>query len=94
MLCFAIYLSSYLIGCLYLFPVKPAVFLCQWSPIGFLYVFVFAYKILLTFSQLSKIPGGSDSKEFACNAGDPGSIPGSIPTPVFLSGDFLTTHAE
>ena len=21
-------------------------------------------------------PGGSDSKEFACNAGDPGSIPG------------------
>ena len=23
------------------------------------------------------IPGGSDSKEFACNAGDTGSIPGS-----------------
>ena len=22
-------------------------------------------------------PGGSDTKEFACNAGDPGSIPGS-----------------
>ena len=22
-------------------------------------------------------PGGSDGKEFACNAGDPGSIPGS-----------------
>ena len=22
-------------------------------------------------------PGGSDSKEFACNAGNPGSIPGS-----------------
>ena len=24
-------------------------------------------------------PGGSDSKESACNAGDPGSIPGSDP---------------
>jgi len=23
-----------------------------------------------------KLPGGSDSKETACNAGDPGSIPG------------------
>ena len=23
------------------------------------------------------IPGGSDSKESACNAGDPGSMPGS-----------------
>ena len=37
-------------------------------------------------------PGGSDDKESACNAGDPGSIPGSgqsrrrdrLPTPVFL----------
>ena len=42
-------------------------------------------------------PGGSDGKESACNAGDPGSIPGmgrSIwgrkwqPTPVFLPGKF------
>ena len=41
-------------------------------------------------------PGGSDSKEFACNAGDPGSIPrlGRFPregkwqpTPVFLPGE-------
>ena len=40
-------------------------------------------------------PGGSDSKESAWNAGDPGSIPGSgrttgegngKPTPVFLAG--------
>ena len=23
-------------------------------------------------------PGGSGDKEFACNAGDPGSIPGSV----------------
>ena len=42
-------------------------------------------------------PGGSDGKEFACNAGDPGSNPGSewipptrdwLPTPVFLPGEF------
>ena len=41
-------------------------------------------------------PGGSDSKEFACNVGDLGSIPGLErspegrawqPTPVFLSGE-------
>ena len=41
-------------------------------------------------------PGGSDGKESACNAGDPGSIPGSgrfpwrrewQPTPVFLPGE-------
>ena len=42
-------------------------------------------------------PGGSASKESACNAGDLGSIPGSgrspgegngLPTPVFLPGEF------
>ena len=42
-------------------------------------------------------PGGSDSKESACNAGDPNSIPGMrrfpwrrewVPTPVFLPGEF------
>ena len=41
-------------------------------------------------------PGGSDSKESACNVGDPGSIPVSgrspwgrewLPTPVFLPGE-------
>ena len=26
-------------------------------------------------------PGGSGDKEFACNAGDPGSIPGSVRSP-------------
>ena len=26
-------------------------------------------------------PGGSDGKEFACNTGDPGSIPGSGRSP-------------
>ena len=47
-----------------------------------------------TFSYTS-FPGGSEIKESACNAGDPGSIPGKIPrrrewplTPVFLPGDF------
>ena len=40
-------------------------------------------------------PGESDGKEFACNAGDPGLIPGKIPwrrkwqpTPVFWPGEF------
>ena len=43
-------------------------------------------------------PGGSNSKESACSAGDPGSIPGLgrspggghgyLPTPVFLLGEF------
>ena len=42
-------------------------------------------------------PGGSDGKASACNAGDPGSIPGSgrfswrrkwQPTPVFLPRKF------
>ena len=42
-------------------------------------------------------PGGSDGKESACSAGDPGSIPGlgrspgegnSLPTPGFLPGGF------
>ena len=41
--------------------------------------------------------GGSDGKESACNAGDPGSIPGSgrspeekewLQTPVFWPGEF------
>ena len=41
-------------------------------------------------------PGGSDGKVSACNAGDPGSIPGlgrppgegnGYPTPVFLPGE-------
>ena len=47
-------------------------------------------------------PGGSDGKESACNAGDPGSIPGSgkfprerawQPTPVFLPGEFMDREA-
>ena len=42
-------------------------------------------------------PGGLDSKDFACNAGDPGSLLRSgwfhwrrewLPTPVFLPGEF------
>ena len=36
-------------------------------------------------------PGGSDGKESACNAGDPGLIPELgrewLPTPVFLPGE-------
>ena len=36
-------------------------------------------------------PGGSDSKESTCNAGDPDLIPWRkewLPTPVFLPGEF------
>ena len=43
--------------------------------------------------SLLGFPGGSDGKETACNAGDPGLIPGSgrgngLPTPVYLPGEF------
>ena len=34
-------------------------------------------KSYLTLLVIKGFPGGSDSKECACNAGDPGSIPGS-----------------
>ena len=49
------------------------------------------------FIALKSFPGGSESKECACNAGDPGSIPGLEripwrrewqPTPVFLPRKF------
>ena len=30
---------------------------------------------------MAGFPGGSDGKEYACNAGDPGSIPGSGKSP-------------
>ena len=35
-------------------------------------------------------PGGSDSKESACNAGDPGLIPGLGRTP----GEGMSTHSS
>ena len=45
---------------------------------------------------MQRLPGGSDSKEVACNGGDPGSIPVGktfwrqdyLLTPVFLPGEF------
>ena len=33
--------------------------------------------ILVMYSYYRSFPGGSDGKASACNAGDPGSIPGS-----------------
>ena len=36
---------------------------------------------LLLTTTLKGFPGGSDGKESACNAGDPGSIPGSGRSP-------------
>ena len=35
------------------------------------------YKCLSVYTNFLFFPGGSDGKESACNAGDPGSIPGS-----------------
>ena len=54
-------------------------------------------KIDKPLARLPCFPGNSDGKASACNAGDPGSIPGSrkipwrrewLPTPVFLPGEF------
>ena len=39
--------------------------------------------------ELEGFPAGSDSKEFACNAGDPGSIPGSGRSPREENGNLL-----
>ena len=59
--------------------------------LGFLFFF---FLILLGLN--SGFPGGSDWKEYARNAGDPGSIPGSgrflwrrawQPTPILLPGE-------
>ena len=42
---------------------------------------LFSIFTCLTPCQPRSFPGGSDSKEFACNARDPGSIPGSGRSP-------------
>ena len=38
-------------------------------------------KFAVSLSPSRRIPGGSDGKEFTCNAGDPGLIPGSERSP-------------
>ena len=55
----------------------------------------FILKSIIWVSSIVGFPGGSDGKESACNAGDPGSNPelgwspgeGNGYTPVFLSGE-------
>ena len=51
---------------------------------------MYLIRILRGQSLLLGFPGGSDGKVSACNAEDPGSVPGSerecLPTPVFLPG--------
>ena len=42
---------------------------------------------------LSVLPGGSDGEESACNAGDPGSIPGLGRSPKVGNGNRLQFHA-
>ena len=44
----------------------------------------------VTISATWGLPGGSDGKESACNAGDPGSIPG----PVDLLENGMATHSR
>ena len=54
------------------------------------------YKYFLPLTYLLGFPGVSDAKESACNAGEPGSVPGSgrspgerewPPIPLFLPGE-------
>ena len=58
-------------------------------------------KYSLYFKTFLDLPGGSDGEESACNARDPGSIPGKSlwrrewpPTPVFLPGEFHGQRSE
>ena len=45
------------------------------------------FSILITSNiHMRGFPGGSDGKESACNAGDPGSIPGSGRSPGEVNG--------
>ena len=45
------------------------------------------FSILITSNiHMRVFPGGSDGKESACNAGDPGSIPGSGRSPGEVNG--------
>ena len=54
--------------------------------------------VIVLFYFLKSLPGRSDSKESACNAGDLGLIPGLgrlrawQPTPVFLPGESPRTE--
>ena len=74
---------------------------CVWafSSCGYRRLLFIAECGLLTVvaALVAGFPGGSDGKESACNPGDPGSIPRlgifpwrkeSLPTPVFLPGEF------
>ena len=51
-----------------------------------------SYKLKLYGFILMDIPGGSDGKASACNAGDPGSIPGSGRPPGEGNGTPLQTY--
>ena len=45
------------------------------------YTVIAQRKLTLNFSKTLAFPGGSDGKEFACNAGDLGLTPGSGRSP-------------
>ena len=44
-------------------------------------LYIYIHTHIHTHTQELVFPGGSDSKESACNARDPGSIPGSVRSP-------------
>ena len=67
------------------------------KPFDSLQMLAILCKYLTVGHHFRGFPSGSDGKESACNAGDPGSIPGSERspwrrewqcTPVFLPGEF------
>ena len=62
---------------------------------------ILSLQLISPFFQKAGFSGDSDHKEYACNAGDPGSIPGSgrspwegngNPLPVFMLGEFNGLH--
>ena len=54
-----------------------------------LYIPVWKLSILLSNTLIVGFPGGSDGKESACNAGDPGSIPRLGRSPGEENGNLL-----
>ena len=80
---------------------KKLLLFLQLTPLGLLSNYPFALNTFLSkfcwslSASITWIPGGSDSKESACDAGDPGSIPGwedplekGMAFPVFLPREF------
>ena len=62
----------------------------------YIYTYIHIYTYIYTYIHIYvciKLPAGSDSKESACNAGGPGSIPGSGRSPGEGNGNSLSILA-